>query len=88
MEGRGRTEERKAVGGNTMQLNEQQFAVILDKAVELREASWRDNHYTKQWEQCCIEAGASKAWAEMMGILLFPGYCDVWDWTAAQRKGE
>lgn len=69
-----------------MTLDEKQFAEILDKADELHEASWDGDRYTKKWQQCCQEAGANESWSKIMAVLLFPGYCDVWDWTEEQRQ--
>ena len=75
-------------------LSPKEFAALLVKASEIHEASWRDGvpnrfgSYAKDWRQCCQEAGASEAWAEIMAVLLFPGYSDVWDWAEGQLKED
>lgn len=75
--------------GQTM-LSPKDFAVICCKTHEIREASFDDKlnggygKYLKDYNQAAQEAceslGYNLQWARIISVLLFPGYCDVWDW--------
>lgn len=73
-----------------MLIEEKDFAKLARKTFEVREASWSGNRYGKDWDDAAKEAalslGYSEAWGEIVSILCFPGYVDVWEWCEKVEK--
>jgi hypothetical protein len=68
-------------------LSPKDFASLLRKTNEIREASWIETDYEKyttSWDQAaevaCWELGIDPRWAKIASVTCLPGYCDVWDW--------
>lgn len=60
----------------------QEFAKMCADTQDCRETSWDDraSRYDKTYLEAASECCPAE-WAEIVAVLLFPGYADVWDWV-------
>lgn len=62
-------------------LSPKEFATLLRAVQDVREDSYdaRKNKYNKSFRQAARET-CQEPWDEIIAVLLFPEYCDVWEW--------
>lgn len=64
----------------------EEFARVCKLTSDLREGSYnrpKDKYmlsYDNAAEIACARLKADPRWARIISVLIFPGYCDVWDW--------